>query len=153
MEVSMSSMFSGAVTGAARLSNSTKHFDHAHPRITATQICVDWNDRVSVPDLVPVIQSELNKYRIASQVYQPGDEPGNCETVLYYAAARAWDVPLFGSDLTPYVSQVQLVVRQHGQVIAQASYDVDSSHMSRWSDTQAKVAPLVEELIYGGGAT
>jgi len=148
-EVSLSSVFSGAVSGAARLTGVRKQYDHNHPRVRVTDVCIVWNERVSIQDMLPVIQGSLRKWNIDSHVYASGTEPSDCEAVLYYAAMREWDRPAMSDALTPYLSQAQLVLRQRGQVVAQADYDVINTGNVKWGDTEAKVGPLVEALIYG----
>jgi hypothetical protein len=148
-EVGLSSAFSGAVSGAARLTGVRKQYDHSHPRVRVKDICIVWNERVSVPDMLPVIQGSLRQLNIDSHVYASGTEPSECEAVLYYAAMREWDRPMMSDALTPYLSQAQLVLRQRGQVVAQADYDVINTGSVKWSDTEAKVGPLVEALIFG----
>ena len=151
VELTMSSMVSGAVAGAAKMSGVGKSYDHNHPRVTAKEICIDWNERVSTPDFLTVVQGELHRYNIASHVYAPGSEPTECEVTLYYSAQREWDQPMFGGDLTPYLAQAQLVLRKQGQIVARAEYDVNYSSFGKWASTQAKLRPIVEELIFGDG--
>jgi len=150
-DVAVSSTFTGFVGGASKLAGTRKQYDYSHPQVTVKQVCIDWNERVTVPDFVPVMQSELRRYHIESQVYAAGSAPTDCEAVLYYAAVREWDHPLMSDTLTPYLSQAQLVLRQHGEVIARADYDVmTGGGGAKWSDTSAKVSPMVADLIFGG---
>lgn len=145
----MSSAFSGALSGAARLTGARKQYDHSHPRVNVKEVCIDWNERVSVPEMVPVIQGALRRYKIDSRVYASGTEPSDCEAVLYYAALREWDRPMMSDTLTPYLSKAQLVLRQRDQVVARADFDMMDTGSTKWGDTESKVAPLVEALIFG----
>lgn len=148
-EVALSSAFSGSVSGVARLTGVRKQYDHSHPRVNVKEVCIDWNERVSVPEMVPVIQGALRRYKIDSRVYASGTEPSDCEAVLYYAAMREWERTGLSDTLTPYLSKAQLVLRQRDQVVARADFDVMDTGSSKWGDTESKVAPLVEALIFG----
>jgi len=150
VELSMSSMFSGAMTGIASAAGSSKHFDHTHPRVTVKDICVEYNDMVTDQDVVPAIQGELNRYHITSHVYAPGEEPSECEAILYYAAQRDWGRPMFSDAPKAYLAQARMLLRQKGGIVAQADYDANSSRMTEWNDTRIKIGSMVEELIYGG---
>jgi hypothetical protein len=149
LEVSLTSAVSGVMGSAARVSSMHRQYDHSHPRINVHSVCVIWNERVTVQDFVPVVQASLRRYNISSQVYAPGSEPSDCEAVLYYSAIRDWNRPMFTNDARPYLSQAQLVLRQRGAVVSQADFDVRDTGSSMWSDTTAKVGPMVESLIFG----
>jgi hypothetical protein len=104
---------------------------------------------VASPDFVPTVQSELRRYKISSSIYPAGSETSDCDTVLYYSATRGWDTPMFGNGPTPYLAAAQLVLRQHGAIVAHAEYDEEVSPLGKWADTETKLRPVVQELIFG----
>lgn len=141
-------MFSGAVSGATTVTGKKKEYDQTKRRVAVSDMCIEWNNQVAISDFVPVLQDELRRLNITSRVYPVGAEPTDCQAILYYSAARAWDRPMFSDHQEPYLSQAQLSVQQQGRLVAQERFNLDDSITGRWATTQTKLRPVVEALIF-----
>ncbi|MFA9440590.1 hypothetical protein ACDA63_13220 [Uliginosibacterium sp. sgz301328] len=120
----------------------------AHPRLAITNVCVEWNEQVSIPDFLSSVQSELRKYGVSSRVYSPGTVPAGCDATLNYTAARDWDRHLLREQLIPYMTSASLTLYRDDKVLSQANYQMKGVGFDKWASTSTKLAPLVESLLY-----
>ena len=105
------------------------------------KICVEWNEAVTVPDMLTVIESALRRRRIDTQVYGAGTVPGGCIT-LVYAATRAWE-----QDFS-YLNYATMALKQGGTTLNKVVYEPRMLGFDRWASTEAKLIFLLDELIY-----
>lgn len=110
-------------------------------RVTAPykKICIEWNEAVTVPDLLPVIEDGLRRRGVLSQIYPAGTVPASCVT-LVYAASRRWEQD------TAYLSYASLALRREGTVLSRVEYE--PRVMDRWAGTEAKLIFLIDRLLF-----
>ncbi|MDC7708348.1 hypothetical protein [Vogesella indigofera] len=108
------------------------------------QLCIEWNERVTVPDFLRVVEDGLRRRGVASQVYAPGTLPAGC-VVLSYAASRAWE-----QDFA-YMSHATLALRKDGNVLAKVEYEPRRLGFDKWASTEAKLIFLLDQLLFSGG--
>lgn len=122
-----------------------------HGDAPVSQVCIEFNNRAQLADLVPALQAALREQRVASRVYEPGDGIRECDVWLRYVATIGWDVPPMASDYQPYLSALSLSLhRANGALMASSSYDADANlGFGRWATTRRKVAPVVKAVVTG----
>lgn len=104
------------------------------------KICIEWNESVTVPDMLTVIESALRRRRIDTQVYGPGTVPTGCVT-LVYTATRAWE-----QDFS-YLNYASMALRQGSTTLGKVVYEPRMLGFDRWASTEAKLIFLLDELI------
>lgn len=120
-----------------------------HPHARYDSLCIELN-RVAHPhDVVPAIQAELAALGVQSRVYEASGVPLSCRIVLSYTAFIQWEVPTFGTEAEPYLAMASLTVREHGRVLATASFALDAMGFGKWAPTRNKLAPLVRAVVRG----
>lgn len=123
-----------------------------HPHARYDSLCIELN-RVAHPhDVVPSIQAELAALGVQSRVYEASGVPMTCRVVLSYTAFIQWEVPTFGTHAEPYLAMASLTVREHGRVLANASFALDAMGFGKWASTRSKLAPLVRAVVDGPDA-
>ena len=104
------------------------------------KICIEWNEVVTVPDMLTVIEAALRRRRIETQVYAPGAVPGGCVT-LVYAATRAWE-----QDFS-YLNYASMALKQGSTTLGKVVYEPRMLGFDRWASTEAKLIFLLDELV------
>ncbi|MFC3531449.1 hypothetical protein ACFOLG_04560 [Vogesella facilis] len=104
-----------------------------------SRICIQWNDKVTVPDFVRVVQDSMTRRGVETQVYQPGSVPADCVTFLY-AATRVWEKD------NAYLNYATMALQKEGHVLASVAYE--PRVMDRWASTEAKLVFLVDQLLF-----
>lgn len=104
------------------------------------KICIEWNEAVTVPDMLSVIEAALRRRQVDAQVYAPGTAPAAC-VMLLYAATRAWE------EDAAYLSFASIALQQGGKTLAKVTYEPRMLSLDRWASTEAKLVFLLDELI------
>jgi hypothetical protein len=132
--------------GDGRASNTV-----AHEPKPVDSMCIEYNPRVPVEDIVPALQIALREHKVESRVYEAGGGPLQCEVWLRYSAYIDWGLPPFSTTYTPFISNASLTLYgANGQVLASSQYQVsDPFGRSRWATTHDKLAPVIAALLTG----
>lgn len=122
-----------------------------HGDAPVRQVCIEFNQRAQLAELVPALQAALREQRVASRVYEPGDGLRECDVWLRYVATIGWDIPPMASDYQPYLSELSLSLhRANGALMASSSYDPGAGlGLGKWAATRRKVAPVVKAVVTG----
>ncbi len=104
------------------------------------KICIEWNEAVTVPDMLSVIEATLRRRQVETQVYAPGTVPSGCVT-LVYAASRTWE------EDSAYLSYASIALQQGGKTLSKVTYEPRMLSLDRWASTEAKLIFLLDELI------
>lgn len=107
-----------------------------------SSICIQNNPKVQVTDFLPVLQKNLARRGIESQVYaQP---PLTCEYRMTYVAYRSWDI-------VTYLSKAELeIFDSNNRSIAAAHYHLRGKGgvaMTKWQSTETKMLPVLDQLL------
>lgn len=129
-------------------------------------ICIRENPKVSIPELVPVIEEGLARHRIGSEFIASSldkeklqredqetesDEyymnitpaPDYCDFSLTYTARRSW-------DLGTYLSTADIAISNKAGVIAKANYHLVAKggfSLFKWQGVKTKIDPVMDELL------
>lgn len=132
--------------GDGRASNTV-----AHEKTQVNSMCIEYNPRVPVDDIVPALQVALRENKVESRVYEAGGGPSHCEVWLRYSAYIDWGLPPFSTTYAPFISKASLTLHgANGELIASSQYSVaDPFGRSRWATTHDKLAPVITALLTG----
>jgi len=143
-------------SGLSGISSSSPEDDTTCPlRYPLRSVCIEYNQDVAIPDFVPVIQNRFKKLQVESALYDPGNMPSSCTTVLRYAASRGWQNRFSYSawrstnsqdEKQSYLADAQLLLLQDGQVIASSRFMSDSI-FDKWTSTGSKMNPVINDLV------
>lgn len=122
---------------------------HSHSAFRS--VCIAFNSRTQIPDIVPALQSVLRDRGIESRVYDNPQAARQCPVWLEYSAQFEWGTPPLGSEYRRFIYSAQLTLRSDtGQVLSTSEYQLDHLlERSKWTDTRTKMAPVVAALITG----
>lgn len=122
---------------------------HLHTQFNS--VCIAFNPRTQVPDIVPALQSVLRDRGINSRVYDNPLAVRECPVWLEYSAQYEWGTPPLSSEYRRFMHFAQLTLRSdRGQVLSTSEYQLDQLlGRSQWSDTRTKMTPVVAALITG----
>ena len=123
-----------------------------NPHQTLHNICIEWNQNVTVQDFLPELQNQLRAHDIDSKVYDRGMAPSECEAVLYYTVQMQWGTPSFQDTQQSYINGINLQIKSRGQMMATATVgmnDVDTQN--HWAPTGKKLAPLIDGIFGKAG--
>lgn len=104
-----------------------------------SRICIQWNESVTVPDFVRVVQDGMTRRGVETQVYPAGTVPAGCITFIY-AATRVWEQD------SAYLSYATMALQKDGRTLARVAYE--PRVMDRWASTEAKLIFLVDQLLF-----
>lgn len=105
-------------------------------------VCIEENPQVLVSDLLTVLEDGFQRHGIKTTVYRE-KIPEHCEYTLWYTAYRGW-------DLAPFLRRVELRLRLKDETIASATYNHSGGFaLNKWASTEAKVNPVIDELLSG----
>ncbi|RMD01800.1 cell division protein FtsI [Aquitalea palustris] len=138
---------STAVTSVANMAPNTSTNGMVHPHDELHNVCVELNSSVIVADFIPELQKQLREREIESRIYAPGNVPSDCEATLYYTVLTQWDSPLFSDELRPYITDINLLLKKNGRVLANAAYRLDGMAYDKWSSTGRKLSPLLLKMF------
>jgi hypothetical protein len=126
---------------------ATHTVQHPHPPVT--QLCIEHNPDAQVADLLPSLQSELRRRRVASRIYEDGTPPSQCAIWLTYDAAFDWDTPPLVNQYRQVLTAASLTLRRSdGRVLASSQYAYNPSQpLGRWSSTERKLAPVLDAVL------
>ncbi|WP_051229524.1 hypothetical protein [Paludibacterium yongneupense] len=133
-----------AANGFAAMAPSEAKQPVVHEHTGVQNVCIEFNNRVQIADIVPAIQNELQKHGVDSRVYEPGTVPSGC-VILNYVAYVRLDRHVLSDLYDSYMDHAMLSLSQNGKVLATSSYDVGS--WDKWGTTQKKLAPVVTSLL------
>ncbi|MDR2323927.1 MAG: cell division protein FtsI [Acidovorax sp.] len=138
---------STAMSTAAPEASSTFYRLHSVP----SNVCIAFNPDIQVPDLVPVLQTELQSHGIDSKVYDSPPAARLCPIWLEYTAYFDWGITPLTGELRPYMSSAQLALRSHNGALLSASQFQLDTHLlkGKWGDTRTKLSPVVSALVTG----
>lgn len=103
-------------------------------------VCIEENSEVLVPDLIAVLEEGFRRHGIKTMLYRMSP-PAGCDYTLWYTAFRQWDV-------APYISRVELRLRAKQDTIASGTYNHSGGlALNKWGSTQAKVDPVIDEML------
>lgn len=137
-----------ATVVSAAPSGSSAPFQYVRPYLSLKEVCINWNEVVSVPDFVPSLQVLLKRYGVESRVYSPGTAPAGCAE-LSYTATRKWERRWGSEEDSSYLASASLALRRNGQLLGSATYESGSYGFDKWKNTGAKLAPVVDTLLAG----
>lgn len=138
---------STAVTSIANMAPNTSTNGMVHPHDELRNICVEINSTVIIPDFIPELQKQLREREIESRIYAVGNAPANCDALLYYTVLTQWGSPLFSDELRPYITDINLLLKKNGKVLANAAYKLDGMAYDKWSSTGKKLSPLLSKMF------
>ncbi|GAB7126636.1 hypothetical protein JCM19000A_11430 [Silvimonas sp. JCM 19000] len=133
---------------AANANQNSNSFQYVRPYLSLKEVCIEWNEKVTVPDFVPSLQVGLKHYGIESRVYSPGTEPPGCAT-LYYSASRKWEKKWGQDEDVSYLGEAALSLRRNGQLLGSASYEASNYGFDKWKNTGAKLGPVIDSMLAG----
>lgn len=112
-------------------------------------VCIEYNPRAQVPDIVPALQTALRDNQVDSRVYESPAGLVRCPVWLRYTAYIEWEVPPFGSDYKPYINTAFLTLQTDtGAILGSSHYRIDSPFgRSKWASAHDKLAPVVVALL------
>lgn len=122
-----------------------------HLHAPVTNVCIEYNPKTQVPDIVPALQAELRTHGIDSRVYDNPAAARLCNVWLEYSAHFEWGLQPFSTDYQPYVHSLQLTLRtREGALLSTSEYQLDTQMgKGKWTNTRTKVAPVVTALVTG----
>lgn len=120
-----------------------------HQRQPLTSVCIEYNPKVQVSDIVPVLQVALREHRVESRVYESPDGLVQCPVWLRYTADVDWDTLPFSGDYKAYISTASLTLRSaSGTLLSSSHYHIDqATKRSKWASTRNKLTPVVSALL------
>lgn len=138
---------STAVTSVANMAPNTRTNGMAHPHDELHNVCIELNSGVIVADFIPELQKQLRDREIESRIYAPGNVPSDCAAILYYTVLTQWGSPMFSDELRPYITDINLLLKKNGKVLANAAYRLDGMAYDKWSSTGRKLTPLLQKMF------
>lgn len=118
------------------------------PHPTVRNVCIEWNQNVTVQDFIPELQNQLRAHQIESKVYDQGMVPSECEAMLDYSVQMQWDRPSFQDNQVAYISSINLLIKARGKAIATATYSMEQgSTQNQWASTGKKLQPLIDGIF------
>ncbi|WP_146908144.1 Sbal_3080 family lipoprotein [Arenimonas daejeonensis] len=105
-------------------------------------VCIERNPKVAVSDFLTVTEQGFMRHGIATSVHDL-PLPASCEYVLNYTAERGW-------DLKPYLDYAELRLSRNGSTIGTANYRHSGGFaLNKWAGTEAKINPVIDQLLTG----
>lgn len=138
---------STAVTSVANMAPNTSTNGMAHPHDELRNICIELNSTVIVQDFIPELQQQLRDREIESRVYAVGNAPSDCEAILYYTVLTQWGSPMFSDELRAYITDINLLLKKNGKVLANSAYRLDGMAYDKWSSTGKKISPMLSKMF------
>jgi hypothetical protein len=115
--------------------------------VALRNVCIEWNQTVSVGDFVPALQLALSRRGVRSDVYNPGASPPGCEARLVYNAAVDYGHDAFSSDATPYLSAIDLTLIQNGRIVVSARYTTQGMSSDRFASSSTKLRGMIDRMV------
>jgi hypothetical protein len=110
-----------------------------------SEICILENPKVIVSDVLPVIQENISKHGLRSNLYH--EIPKSCTHVLEYVAYQRW-------DMTTFMSEANIKLYQENKLIGSVDYKTPTGlfgaggiNPAKWESTKSKLDPLLDELF------
>jgi hypothetical protein len=135
------------VTSVANMAPNTSTNGMAHPHDELRNICIELNSNGDRADFIPELQKQLRDREIESRIYAVGNAPANCDALLYYTVLTQWGSPMFSDELRPYITDINLLLKKNGKVLANAAYRLDGMAYDKWSSTGKKMSPLLSKMF------
>lgn len=141
----------GARLGAAEIASATdKEREPGVKRIDIRSVCIEFNPQVGDEAVLPALRARMEKYGVASRVFDAGTEPPDCNAILSYAASRTWEkVWSADSETRPYLDSAFLSLRRSGKILATGAYPGGGKGPGRKSSTGVKISYAVDQLLTG----
>ena len=147
------SLVSTALVGASSVLPSDPRNSIAHPHAPIDRVCIQHNPAVELTDFVPAMQRELRDNRVESRLYEPGMQPEDCNTLLYYSAFLDWGQRGLSEQYSAYLTFASMTLRtRDGRVLASANYEGGELGLDKWSSTRSKIAGAVKALVANNDA-
>lgn len=104
-------------------------------------VCIRYNEKVEVSDLVGVIERRFSDHGVKTRVTRGDHDADNCAFTLDYTARRGW-------DLKPYLKFAEFTLRENGVAIGSAVYRHGGGFdFGKFAGTESKINPVVDELL------
>jgi hypothetical protein len=110
-------------------------------------VCIEWNQTVSVGDFVPALQLALARRGVRSDVYNPGASPPGCEARLVYNASVYYGHDAFSSDAAPYLSAIDLTLIENGRIVVSARYTTQGLNSDRFASSLTKLRGMIDRMV------
>jgi len=117
------------------------------PHEPITAVLIEENAKVWRSDFVTVLSDGFARHGIDSRLIRQGDPVGDAY-VVRYTARQKWDMAMYMSDATIWIYK-------NDKEIARAVYHLKGGggfSLMKWQGTQAKIDPVIDELLAGVGA-
>lgn len=137
---------------SAQLQSQPGVASHAvfHPHGAFSNLCIEYNPRAQVADVVPALQAALQSHRIESRVYDSPIVGAQCDVWLRYTAQLQWGRRWLTDDQRPYMSHAVLTLQSaRGEVLSSSQYFVTELGRSKWASTHDKLFATVAALVTG----
>ncbi len=116
-----------------------------------SKICIEDNPHVTEPEILDVITKSITSHGYKAEIYR--EIPDDCKYRLTYVAYRKW-------DFTTFLSQADIRLFEGNQMIGKVFYKLPNGifgggglSASKWSSTEEKISPLMDELLSGSSMT
>jgi hypothetical protein len=110
-------------------------------------LCIENNQNVVQPDLVPAIQQRLRELGLESPLYDPGTMPSRCDAVLRYNATRGWAQHFSSDQAQSYLQSADMTLFMNHAVVATAQFQTSRMAFDKWSSSEAKLSSVVDDLM------
>ncbi len=121
-----------------------------HPHGAFSNLCIEYNPRSQVADVLPALQAALQSHRIESRIYDSPIAGAQCDVWLRYTTQLQWGRRWLTDDQRPYMSQAVLTLQSaRGEVLSSSQYQVTELMRSRWASTHDKLFATVTALVTG----
>jgi len=115
-------------------------------------VCIELNNSVNDPDIVPALRVALSSYGVTSMVYNVGTSPPDCEARLTYNASLDFGHREFSDGYTRYLSTIDLTL-QHGNDSVVAHYQTEGLNTDRFATTATKMRGLIKRMVISPNAS
>ncbi len=115
-------------------------------------VCIELNNSVNDPDIVPALRVALSSYGVTSMVYNVGTSPPDCEARLTYNASLDFGHREFSDGYTRYLSTIDLTL-QHGSDAVVAHYQTEGLNTDRFATTATKMRGLIKRMVISPNAS
>ena len=141
----------GARLGAAELSSAAdKEREVGVKKVDVRSVCIELNPQVGDEEVLVALRGRMEKYGVASRVFEAGTAPSDCNAVLSYTASRTWEkVWAAGDESRPYLDSAFLSLRRGGKILATGAYAAGGKGPGRKSATGVKISYAVDQLLTG----
>jgi len=126
-----------------------------HDHEPFTQVCIAFDPRTQVPDVLPALQAAFDGHGIESRVYDGPAPWAQCPVWLRYSTQMQWGQRGLSDQPQPYLSAAALTLQSaHGKVLASSQYVLETGgRSSQWASTRDKLNAAVAALVQRSAPT